>query len=238
MVNTLAQLFLHTIKSFPKADLMLYKEAGEYKPISTEEFGDWVICLSLGLRELGLNKGDKLALLAENSPEWVMTDLASLCLGSITVPIYTSLVPEQIKYIVNDSDTKVVVCSDLSIWEKVKSVKDKMKNVEYFLIMGDEAPEGTVLLSEVIEKGKKVKEKDPGLFEKSALEIKPNDTASIIYTSGTTGTPKGVILSHSNFISNSKSTSDIIKFTSDDYVLSFLPLSHVLGVLKQWLKIF
>lgn len=228
MVNTLAQLFLHTIKSFPKADLMLYKEAGEYKPISTEEFGDWVICLSLGLRELGLNKGDKLALLAENSPEWVMTDLASLCLGSITVPIYTSLVPEQIKYIVNDSDTKVVVCSDLSIWEKVKSVKDKMKNVEYFLIMGDEAPEGTVLLSEVIEKGKKVKEKDPGLFEKSALEIKPNDTASIIYTSGTTGTPKGVILSHSNFISNSKSTSDIIKFTSDDYVLSFLPLSHVL----------
>ena len=228
MVNTLAQLFLHTIKSFPKADLMLYKEAGEYKPISTEEFGDWVIYLSLGLRELGLNKGDKLALLAENSPEWVMTDLASLCLGSITVPIYTSLVPEQIKYIVNDSDTKVVVCSDLSIWEKVKSVKDKMKNVEYFLIMGDEAPKGTVLLSEVIERGKKVKEKDPGLFEKSALEIKPNDTASIIYTSGTTGTPKGVILSHSNFISNSKSTSDIIKFTSDDYVLSFLPLSHVL----------
>ena len=228
MVNTLAQLFLHTIKSFPKADLMLYKEAGEYKPISTEEFGDWVICLSLGLRELGLNKGDKLALLAENSPEWVMTDLASLCLGRITVPIYTSLVPEQIKYIVNDSDTKIVVCSDLSLWEKVKSVKDKMKNVEYFLIMGDEAPEGTVLLSEVIERGKKVKEKDPGLFEKSALEIKPNDTASIIYTSGTTGTPKGVILSHSNFISNSKSTSDIIKFTSDDYVLSFLPLSHVL----------
>jgi len=228
MVNTLAQLFFHTIKSFPKADLMLYKEAGEYKPISTEEFGDWVICLSLGLRELGLNKGDKLALLAENSPEWVMTDLASLCLGSITVPIYTSLVPEQIKYIVNDSDTKIVVCSDLSLWEKVKSVKDKMKNVEYFLIMGDEAPEGTVLLSEVIEKGKKVKEKDPGLFEKSALEIKPDDTASIIYTSGTTGTPKGVILSHSNFISNSKATSDIIKFTSDDYVLSFLPLSHVL----------
>lgn len=228
MVNTLAQLFLHTIKSFPKADLMLYKEAGEYKPISTEEFGDWVICLSLGLRELGLNKGDKLALLAENSPEWVMTDLASLCLGSITVPIYTSLVPEQIKYIVNDSDTKVVVCSDLSLWEKVKSVKDKMKNVEYFLIMGDKAPEGTVLLSEVLEKGKKVKEKDPGLFEKSALEIKPNDTASVIYTSGTTGTPKGVILSHSNFISNSKATSDIIKFTSDDYVLSFLPLSHVL----------
>ncbi len=228
MVDTLAQLFLNTIKSFPKDDLMLYKKVGEYKPISTKEFGDKVIHLSLGLKELGLSKGDKLALLAENSPEWVMTDLATLCLGRITVPIYTSLVPEQIKYIVNDSDAKVVVCSDLSLWEKVKAVKEKMQNVEYFLIMGDEAPEGTMLLSEVIEKGKKLNEKDPSLFEKSAFEIKPEDTASIIYTSGTTGTPKGVILSHSNFISNSKATSDIIKFTSKDYVLSFLPLSHVL----------
>jgi long-chain acyl-CoA synthetase len=228
MVDTLAQLFLNTIKSFPKDDLMLYKEAGEYKPISTKEFGDRVIHLSLGLNELGLSKGDKLALFAENCPEWVITDLANLCLGRITVPIYTSLVPEQIKYIVNDSDAKVVVCSDLSLWEKVKTVKDKMPNVEYFLIMGDKAPEGTVLLSEVMEKGKKTNEKDPGLFEKSALEIKPDDTASIIYTSGTTGTPKGVILSHSNFVSNSKATAEIIEFTSKDYVLSFLPLSHVL----------
>jgi len=228
MVDTLAQLFLHTIESYPKDDLMLYKEAGEFKPITTKEFGDRIIHLSLGLREMGMNKGDKLALLAENSPEWVMTDLANLCFGGITVPIYTSLVPEQLKYIVNDSDAKIVVCSDLSLWEKVKSVKEEMRNVETFIVMGDEAPEGTMLLSEVIEKGKEINEKDPGLFEKNASEIKPEDTASIIYTSGTTGTPKGVILSHSNFISNSKATSDIIKFTSKDYVLSFLPLSHVL----------
>ena len=228
MVDTLAQLFLHTVESYPKDDLMLYKEAGEYKPITTKEFGARIIHLSLGLREMGMSKGDKLAILAENSPEWVMTDLANLCFGGITVPIYTSLVPEQIKYIVNDSDAKIVVCSDLSLWEKVKSVKDEMKNVETFVVMGDEAPEGTMLLSEVIGKGEKINEKDPGLFEKNASEIKPEDTASIIYTSGTTGTPKGVILSHSNFMSNSKATADIIKFTSKDYVLSFLPLSHVL----------
>jgi len=228
MVDTLAQLFLHTIESYPKDDLMLYKEAGGYKPITTKEFGERIIHFSLGLREMGMSKGDKLALLAENSPEWVMTDLANLCFGGITVPIYTSLVPEQIKYIVNDSDAKVVVCSDLSLWEKVKSVKDEMKNVKTFIVMGDEAPEGTMLFSEVIEKGEKINEQDPSLFEKNASEIKPEDTASIIYTSGTTGAPKGVILSHSNFISNSKATSDIIKFTSKDYVLSFLPLSHVL----------
>jgi len=221
-------MFLNTIRLFPKPDLMLKKEEGEYKPISTEEFGNSVTYLSLGLRELGLKKGDKVVLLSENCPEWVITDLANLCFGGITVPIYTSLVPEQIKYIINDSDAKAVVCSDLSLWEKINFVKDKLNKVENFIIMGDKAPEGTMLLSEVIEKGRKANEKKPDLFKKSVSEIKPDDIASIIYTSGTTGTPKGVMLTHSNFLSNSKATSRIIKFTSKDTVLSFLPLSHVL----------
>ncbi len=228
MIETIAQMFLNTIKSFPKPDLMLYKEEGEYKSISTEDFGERVIGLSLGLRELGLKKGDKLILLSENCPEWVITDLANLCFGGITVPIYTSLMPEQIKFIINDSDAKAVVCSDLSLWEKVKSVKNELSKVETFIIMGDQAPEGTRLLSEITEQGRKIHRKTPALFEKTAHDIKPEDTASIIYTSGTTGIPKGVLLTHSNFISNSSTTASIIKFTSKDTVLSFLPLSHVL----------
>lgn len=228
MIETIAQMFLNTIKSFPKPDLMLYKEEGEYKSISTEDFGERVVGLSLGLRELGLKKGDKLILLSENCPEWVITDLANLCFGGITVPIYTSLMPEQIKFIINDSDAKAVVCSDLSLWEKVKSVKNELSKVETFIIMGDQAPEGTRLLSEITEQGRKIHRKTPALFEKTAHDIKPEDTASIIYTSGTTGIPKGVLLTHSNFISNSSTTASIIKFTSKDTVLSFLPLSHVL----------
>ncbi|MBD3414645.1 MAG: AMP-binding protein [Candidatus Aminicenantes bacterium] len=228
MIDTLAQMFLNTIKSFPKPDLMLYKQADEYQPISTKEFEDRVVHLSLGLMELGLNKGDKLVLLSENCPNWVITDLASLSFGGITVPIYTSLVPEQIKYIINDSDAKVVVCSDLSLWEKVHSVRDQLNKVENFIVMEDPAPEGTLSLSEVTENGRKKAEKEPDLFEKTVSEIKPDDIASIIYTSGTTGTPKGVMLTHSNFMSNSKATASIIEFTSKDTVLSFLPLSHVL----------
>ncbi len=228
MSDTLAQLFLDTVESFPKPDLMLYKEAGEYKPISTEEFGTRVIHFSLGLRELGLDKGDKLVLLAENSPEWIITDFANLSFGGITVPIYTSLVPEQIKFIINDSDAKAVVCSDLSLWEKVNSVKDKLNKVQHFIVMGDKTPEGTLSLSEVMERGEKAYKKNPEVFKELASRIKPEDIASIIYTSGTTGDPKGVMLSHHNFISNSQATAEIIKFTSEDVVLSFLPLSHVL----------
>lgn len=227
-MDTLAQMFLNTVKSYPKPDLMLYKEDGEYKPISTEEFKNRVIHLSLGLQEFGLSKGDKLVILAENCPEWVITDLANICLGGITVPVYTSLVPEQIKYIIDDSDAKAVVCSDLSLWEKVNFVKDKLNKVKYFIVMGDKAPEGTILLSEVTERGRKLFEKDPELFNKSASNLKSEDTVSIIYTSGTTGPPKGVMLTHSNFLSNSLATASIIEFTSKDTVLSFLPLSHVL----------
>jgi len=228
MSDALAQLFLNTVESFPKPDLMLYKEAGEYKPVSTEEFKTRVIHFSLGLRELGLDKEDKLVLLAENSPEWIITDLANLSFGGITVPIYTSLVPEQIKFIIDDSDAKAVVCSDLSLWEKVSSVKDKLNKVQHFIVMGDKTPEGTLSLSEVMERGEKSYKKNPEVFKELASRIKPEDTASIIYTSGTTGVPKGVMLSHYNFISNSQATAEIIKFTSEDVVLSFLPLSHVL----------
>ncbi len=112
MVETLAELFLNTVKSYPKPDLMLYKKEGQYQPISTEVFGETVKKLSLGLWELGLRPEDKLIILSENRPEWVMTDLATIGLGGVTVPIYTTLVADQIRYIIDDSDAKIVVFSN------------------------------------------------------------------------------------------------------------------------------
>jgi len=228
MVETISQLFLNTIKSYPKDDFMLYKERGTYVPISTEDFGNRVKHLSLGLKDLGLEAGDKLIILSENGPDWVMTDFATLCVGAITVPIYTSLVPEQIKYIINDSDAKIVVCSNQELWQKVKAIKHDLAKVECFITFRPEAPEGAVTLLEVRERGKKIAREDPELFDRTALGIKAGDVASIIYTSGTTGIPKGVMLTHSNFISNVKTAAELIHFSCKDTVLSFLPLSHVL----------
>ncbi len=228
MVETLSQLFLNTIKSYPKDDLMLYKKDGSYTPISTDEFGKDVKHFALGLRELGYEAGDKLIILSENRPEWVMTDLASLCLGGISVPIYTSLVPEQIQYIIDNSDAKVVVFSDEEMWEKIKAIQSELAKVEHYITCQADGPEGTWTFADVQKRGEKLAEDQPDLFEELALKVKPDDVASIIYTSGTTGVPKGVMLKHSNFVSNVQAVLKVIEFTHKDTVLSFLPLSHVL----------
>jgi long-chain acyl-CoA synthetase len=228
MAETLSQLFLNTIKSYPKDDLMLYKKQGSYTPISTDEVGKQVKHLALGLRDLGYESGDKLIILSENRPEWVMTDLANLCLGGVTVPVYTSLVPEQIKYIIDNSDAKVVVFSGEEMWEKIRAIRSELIKVEHYITYQAEGPEGILTFSDVQKKGESLAEKQPELFEELALRVKPDDVASIIYTSGTTGVPKGVMLMHSNFVSNVESVTTIIEFTEKDTVLSFLPLSHVL----------
>jgi len=228
MSETLSQVLLDTVENYPKPDFMLYKKDGRYIPISTEEFGLRVKHFCLGLKELGLERGDKIIILSENRPEWVMSDFSHMCLGAITVPIYTSLVPDQIRYIIDDSDAKAVIVSNQEQWRKIGMVKATLSKVKHFITFMEQAPEGTLTFSQVQELGQRLAAKDPGLFERLALEVKPGDEASLIYTSGTTGLPKGVILTHSNFLSNIKSVSTIIEFSYKDTVLSFLPLSHVL----------
>ena len=229
MVDTISQLFLNTVKSYPKDDFMLYKKDGKYTPISTKEYFEWVKYFSLALSELGMEPGDKLIILAENGPKWVMADLANICLGGISVPIYTSLMPEQIKYIIDNSDAKIVVVSDLNLWEKVDSIRGQLSKVKHYITFMDEAPAENIFTFEgILKKGIEAEKKNPGLFEKRSEERKPENVASIIYTSGTTGIPKGVQLTHGNFISNVKTCSTILDFDYKDTVLSFLPLSHVL----------
>jgi long-chain acyl-CoA synthetase len=226
MVETICQLFSNTIQSYPRENLMLYKKEGQYVPISTEEFGNKVKHFSLGLKELGLNPEDKLVILSETRPEWVITDIANLCAGGITVPIYPSLMPEQIKYIVEDSDAKILVYSDSEQGDKMAEIRADLNNVIHYVTFESEAPDGVVTFDQVLEKGKKIFEESPDLFDKAASLTKPDTLASILYTSGTTGAPKGVMLTHNNFISNVKGVTDVIEFSNKDTVLSWLPLSH------------
>ncbi|NTU51162.1 MAG: AMP-binding protein, partial [Candidatus Aminicenantes bacterium] len=228
MVETLSQLFLNTVRTYVKDALLLVKKDGRYTPISTQEFGRRVEHLSLGLADLGLAPGDKLVILSENRPEWTMTDFAVLSAGAITVPIYTSLTPEQIKYIINDSDAKIVVCSNRDLWLKIEAVRHELPSVHHFVLIDEEGPRGVVSLAEVMGRGKVLAASDATLFEKRALAVRPDDLASIIYTSGTTGVPKGVMLTHANFVSNAKALDAVTDFSAKDTILSFLPLSHVL----------
>lgn len=228
MVETLSQLFLHTIKSYPKDDLMRHKRDGQYVPISTKVFGSKVKHFSLKLRDLGLEAGDKLIILSETRPEWVMTDLACLCSGGITVPIYPTLMPEQIKYIIDNSDAKIVVCSTQELWQKVEAVKSDLTKVACFISFEPVAHEDVHSFEQMLEEGRTIYEANPERFETAALAVKPEDVASIIYTSGTTGIPKGVMLTHHNFVCNAKTGASIIEVTEQETSLSFCPLSHIM----------
>jgi long-chain acyl-CoA synthetase len=228
MVETLSQLFLNTCRTYRKDNFLMYKREGRYAQISTGEFEERVRNLSIGLRELGLEAGDKVVIFSENRPEWIVTDFAVVCAGGVTVPIYTSLMPEQVKYIINDCDAKIVVCSNRDLWLKVEAVRKDLPEVRHFIMIDEEAPAGVMTLGEVAGRGKAAAAAGSGAFDARAAAIKPDDVASIIYTSGTTGAPKGVMLSHGNFVNNTKALDAVTDFVHTDTILSFLPLSHVL----------
>ena len=227
-VTTLSRLFLESCRKYKKPDRMMAKKMGVWTKISTDEVETTVRRLSLGLRGLGLKPGDRVAILSENRPEWVMADLAALCAGAVTVPIYTSLLPDQVRFLLDDAGAKMVVCSDLEMWQKVEAVRGALPALERVLVIEGDPPAGTHALSDVAEMGRRIEAEEPGRFESAAEAVRPGDLASIIYTSGTTGVPKGVMLSHANFVSNVVSLAAFIDFRDSDTGLSFLPLSHVL----------
>ena len=228
MIETLPQLFLTTVASYPKNDYMMYKKDGSYRSLSTAEFAKRVRQFSLGLAALGHRPGDRLIILAESSPWWVMTDLANVCAGGVTVPIHSVLTPEQVKYIINDSEAGIVVFSNREIWKKLEALRPGLPRVRVFISFGEDAPEGTTSFDQVREMGERVDLGDAGRFESAANAVRPGDLAAIIYTSGTTGVPKGAMLTHANFVSNTISASTVIKISDKEVGFSFLPLSHTL----------
>jgi long-chain acyl-CoA synthetase len=227
-MTTIPRLFLQLTDAYKKPALLLYKKDGRYLSLSTAGVREEVERIALGLKDLGVRSGDKVILLAENGPWWVMTDYAILGLGAVTVPVYPSLVPEQIRYIITDSDSRVVIVSGRKLWDKVAEIKSDLSAVSHFVSFEDSPAETVLSLSELKAKGEKLRQAGPGLFEDAARSVKPGDLASIIYTSGTTGLPKGVMLTHANFASNVDSLATIVPFSDTDTDLSFLPLSHVL----------
>jgi long-chain acyl-CoA synthetase len=229
MIETLSQIVLHILKEYAdKPDIQQFKEGGRYVPVSTEEFGRRIRRIALGLAGLGCTPGQKLIILSENRPEWTIVDFANLCLGGVTVPIYPTLVPSQIAYIIDDSEATTVVCSTPELRRKFESVRETLPRVARTITFEAEAPAGFVTLDKVMRRGEEEEAANPGAFENRSLAVRPEDLASIIYTSGTTGIPKGVILTHANFVSNILALDSIHDFNPTDTILSFLPLSHVL----------
>jgi long-chain acyl-CoA synthetase len=206
--------------------VMLWQDAdGTWKLITSNELYGRVRALAEVLRGWGVGKGDRVALLSENRWEWAVADFAVLSIGAVDVPLYPTLTPEQIGYMLRDSGAKVAVVSSQAQYDKVVAAGD-VPNLEHVLVMDAGELSGADSFVALME-GAKARQQRDAEFEALAKEVKPEDLATIIYTSGTTGEPKGVMLTHGNLATNINYSTGPMGFGEKDTCISFLPLSHV-----------
>jgi len=226
--RTICDIFL-AAASCGKPNLLLSKVQGSWKPISAEDFGFTVRALSLGLNALGIQPGDRVAILSENRPEWAMADFAILCAGGWSVPIYPTLPAGQIGPLLADCGARAVFVSSLEQLGKILTIRAQCPSLDHVILMDGHPPRepGFATFHEVVERGRPTLEMSPGVFEQRRSRVRPEDVATIIYTSGTTGEPKGAMLTHGNFVSNVVAGCEVVPFANDATALSFLPLSHV-----------
>jgi long-chain acyl-CoA synthetase len=222
-VSTLSELFLKAA-SYNKPDCLLTKVGGSYQPMSTAELVDRVRRLSKALLELGVEHGDRVALMSESGPHWPTVDFATLCSGAVLVPIYPTLLPDQAAYIAKDCGAKVVVAETTSHLEGLLAHAAELPQVRRFvLIEGESGDPRVTTFAALLARGAGY---DAEEFERRARAVSPEDLATFIYTSGTTGTPKGVMLTHRNIATNVTDGGSVLRIEGRYTALSFLPLSH------------
>ena len=227
--GTLTQLFFTTVDrhaGLPAA--FRSKVGGAWVSITHREALGRVQAISLGLRELGIKPGDKVAIVSENRPEWALTDYACLCARATDVPIYPTLTAKQTEYILRDSESVAVFCSTAAQVAKVLEVQGALPGLQQIIVFDGDAAAGrpgVISLAALEGKGRAVVSRHPN-WKAEALSAGPEDLATLIYTSGTTGDPKGVMLSHHNIWSNVQACLQMIPIGSGDECLSMLPLSH------------
>jgi long-chain acyl-CoA synthetase len=222
-LSTLNQIFL-SILDRNQPCVMKHQVSGRWTAISSADLYRDVAGVSRALRDWGISKGDRVAILSENRPEWTMADFACLLIGAVVVPIYATLTEEQTAYILRDAGARVVFVSSKKQFQKVSDKRDST-SIERIAVMDDLESEGAASMSQLRKNGPPQRDAS---FDEFALSIAtPSDLATIIYTSGTTGTPKGAMLTHGNIASNISCSLNSFDIGPSDTSISFLPLSHI-----------
>ena len=229
MPGTLTELFFEALEKFHRDDAYQVKRDGKYQPISHATVHERVRRLALGLQELGLVRGDRVAILSENRPEWAFADWACLSLGMTDVPVYPTLPAAQITHILVNSGSVAIFVSGDSQAAKIAEIRAETPGLKHVITFASTKPEGVDhTLAEIEALGAAVDGAERAAkWKAEALTVKPGDLATLIYTSGTTGLPKGVMLTHGNLESNARTGAGVLPFSDADVALSFLPLSHV-----------
>jgi long-chain acyl-CoA synthetase len=228
-LSSVPGLILEAVLRHNKEDALNHRSEGKWHNIPAQGFVERVKNVALGLASLGLRPGDRIALLSENRPEWSIADLAILSLGAINVPIYTTQALEQVDYILSDSGARTIFISNRRLYKHARPVLDK-RSPEHLIFFDPEVAEDVergIGLEQLEQKGRELAQERPGAFDAYLQAVRPEDLATIIYTSGTTGEPKGVMLTHNNFVSNVQSIAKGLPISATDVALSVLPLSHI-----------
>ena len=223
--TSLATMVLERVERYDTRRVLLSKQQGRWEEVSWQTLGNKIIRAAQGLAFLGFRAGDRLAILAENRPEWPIMDLACLYLGGVDVPLYLTSTPSDTTYILKDAGVKFIAVSGREQLAKILKIAGDLPTLSYLLLLDDGPREETRLgqlptlsMDGLLALG----ERNGG----TAQPVADPGLATIIYTSGTTGIPKGVMLSHANMLANTQDATAILPITEEDLSVSFLPLSH------------
>jgi long-chain acyl-CoA synthetase len=222
-LDTLNDVFF-TVAERGKSRVALTRQPGAWQPITAEQLQARVYATARHMRDWGIRKGDRVAILSENRPEWAIADFATMLLGAVDVPIYATQTPEQCLHILQHSNARALFVSTRKQYDKIAALTP-LTQLERIVIMDDGSG-----LHNVIPMPEMLYDAKPGRdveLENIARSVQPGDIATLIYTSGTTGTPKGVVLTHGNISSNLSETRHLVDVGPDDVCISFLPLSHI-----------
>lgn len=237
--TTLAEVFARATSRHRKTDALNYKRDGEWRAISSAELLERAHLIAYGLSALGVRVGERVSILAESSPEWTLTDAGCQFAGVVDVPIYPTQAPPQVRYILDDSGARVLFIRNREAFARIFEAIDGCDTLEHLIFFEPEgaAEAGAITLDELMERGRGLRTEQPDLIDQLSRAARAEDLATIIYTSGTTGEPKGVMLTHSNLVSNLIDSSGHLAFSESDVALSVLPLSHVLERLGMYMYI-
>jgi long-chain acyl-CoA synthetase len=216
-------ILANQLATFPKADALAAKLNGHYVPLSSQQVQDQANLVSLGLLALGLKKDDKVAIISMNRPEWLLADFGIAQIGATSVPMYPSITVEDYKYIFTDAGVRAVFVADKQLYDKVKEATAGL-NIPAENVFTFDKVAGARPFEELLALGR---QGNPADLEPLKAAVQPDDLLTLIYTSGTTGSPKGVMLSHDNLLSNCHNSARYVPVGKDDKALSFLPLCHI-----------
>ena len=223
--NTVPKAFWYHVNQKPKSVANWQKLKGIWQEQTWEEYGRLVKQIGLGLKSYGIKKGDKISILSQTRMEWVACDMGIIAIGGITAPIYHSNTAEQIQYIAEHSEAKLIFLEDQEQLDKVIKVWDRLPSVTKIIVFDAYAPKdmtNVISFKEFIENVI-----DDDSFEKCIEKSYPSDVISFIYTSGTTGNPKAGVITNANVISSIKHLPKILDISQKDLTIAYLPLAHI-----------